>query len=100
MMDVLSKLFLDGRIADIVLAVMVVEAFALSWYSRQRMGAPTVTTILLALLPGAFLALALRAALVHAQWFWMALALVGALVTHLMDMRRRFQHRTSSSVTH
>ncbi len=97
-MDVLSKLFLDGRIADVVLAVMVVEAFALSWYSRQRIGGLTIKIILLSLLPGAFLALALRSALVHAEWFWIALALVGALVTHVMDMRLRLQPPTSSSV--
>ena len=93
-MDFFSKLFVDGRIADIVLVVMVAEAFALSWYSRQHVGAPTIKAILLALLPGGFLALALRAALVQAEWFWIALALVGALFTHAADMRQRFQLRT------
>lgn len=96
-MEFLSKLFLDGRIADIVLTVLVIEAFALSWYSRRRVGVPTIKAILLALLPGVFLAFALRAALVHADWFWIALALLGALVTHIVDMRQRFQRRAAST---
>jgi hypothetical protein len=97
-MDFFRTLFSGGHVADIVLAVMAVEAFALSWYSRQTGGAPTKKIVLLALLPGCFLALALRAALVHAEWFWIALALIGALISHLADMRQRWQIRTSTSL--
>ncbi len=96
-MDFVRELFLSGHVADIVLAVMLLEAFALSWYSRQTAGALTIKTILLALLPGCFLAVALRAALFRAEWFWIALALIGALLSHLADMRQRLQFRSTST---
>jgi len=96
-MDFVRALFLSGHVADIVLVVMLLEAFALSWYSRQTSGALTTKIILLALLPGCFLAVALRAALFHAEWFWIAFALIGALLSHLADMRQRLQIRSTST---
>ena len=90
-MDLLHTLFVGEHLADIVLAVMVVEALALSWYLRQTIDASSTKFILLALLPGCFLVLALRAALVHADWFWIVLALFGALISHLADLRQRLQ---------
>lgn len=95
-MDVISTLFVGSRIADIVLAVMVVEAVLLLWLSRRPQSSLSAASIISALLPGFFLALALRAALIRAEWFWIALALIGALVTHLIDMRMRFQARPRS----
>jgi hypothetical protein len=96
-MEFLTGLFRSGHIADIVLAVMVVEAFALRWFGRSPADRPTFKLIALALLPGCFLALALRAALTQAHWFWIAGALVGALLAHLADMRQRLQTRSMSS---
>jgi hypothetical protein len=99
MIDSLAQFFLAGGIADLVLIVMVIEAFALSWYSGQRVGAPKIKIILFALLPGAFLALALKAALMQVSWLWIAAALLCSLVTHFLDMRGRFQRRAPSSKT-
>ena len=98
-MDAITTLFVDGKIADLVLAVMVVEALVLVALSRRTQSSLSATSIVSALLPGFFLALALRAALVHAEWFWIALALFGALITHLIDMRMRFQSRAVSSLS-
>ena len=97
-MDVISTFFLDGGIADLVLAVMVVEAAVLIAWSRRGASTLSAASIIVALLPGLFLALALRAALVRADWFWIALALIGALLTHLIDMRMRFQPRVAASL--
>jgi hypothetical protein len=96
-MDMISSLFTSALIADIVIAVMVIEALVLVAGARIRSNGPRAMLIIVALLPGLFLALALRAALVQAQWVWLALALLGALVTHLIDMRLRYRQHESSS---
>ena len=96
-MDAITALFVDGKIADLVLAVMVVEALVFVALSRRAQSVLSLSSIFSALLPGFFLLLALRAVFVHAQWFWIALALTGALITHLIDMRMRFQSRAASS---
>ena len=95
-MEAISTFFIDGRIADLVLAVMVVEAVLLVALSRRSASSISAVSIMSALFPGFFLVLALRAAFVHADWFWIALALIGALITHLIDMRMRFQPRSAS----
>jgi hypothetical protein len=97
-MDAIGAFFLGGGIADVVLVVMVFEALLLLALSRRSTSRISAASILSALLPGLFLVLALRAALVRADWFWIALALIGALITHLIDMRLRFQSRTTSSL--
>ena len=99
-MDAITTLFVDGKIAELVLAVMVVEALVLVALSRRAQSVPPATSIVFALVPGFFLVLALRAVFVHAQWFWIALGLTGALITHLIDMRMRFQSRAASSPSH
>jgi hypothetical protein len=98
MMDLISTFFLSSRIADLVLAVMLVEAVVLLAWSLRTASTLRTANIMSALLPGFFLVLALRAALVQAEWFWIALALVGALITHLVDMRMRFQSHAASSL--
>jgi len=45
--------------------------------------------VVLALLPGALLLIALRAALTGAGWAWVALFVTLSLPAHLADMRRR-----------
>lgn len=97
-MDVISTFFLDGRIACLVLAVMLAEALLLFVLSRRSTSHFSAASIASALLPGFFLVLALLVALTRAAWFWIALALIGALVTHLIDMRLRFQSRTAPSL--
>jgi hypothetical protein len=45
----------------------------------------------LMLLPGIFLLVALRVALAGAAWPWVPLALIAALVAHLLDLRQRWR---------
>ena len=67
---------------------MAVEAVLLIGLFRQRVGAVIVPA-----LPGALLVLALRAALVGADWRWIALPLALSWPFHLIDVRRRLTSR-------
>ena len=48
-----------------------------------------LTTALFRLLPGALMVLALRAALIGADWVWIALPLALSFPFHLADLSRR-----------
>ncbi len=76
--------FASGRAIDLVLLVMLAEAVWLRWRGRA-----SLPDIIRALLPGAFLLLAVRAALTGAPWPLVALPLLLSLPAHLADIRRR-----------
>jgi len=88
-MNTIESLFRSGHIADVVIAVMVLEALVLAVAARARSRIWSLSAMLAGLLPGLFLVLALRAALVQASPLWIAAALSAALVTHLLDMHLR-----------
>ncbi|MGC8525387.1 MAG: hypothetical protein ACP5M5_13995 [Acidibrevibacterium sp.] len=86
-----SALFAHGHIVDVILVVMACEALALIGW-RQRTGRGLAPAALLAmLLPGGCLLLALRAALRNAGAAEIALWLLAALITHLVDLSRRWR---------
>ena len=62
-MTLFAALFESGRIADLVIAVMVVEAIVLIFVLKR----PALATVM-TLLPGIFMILALRAAITGAGW--------------------------------
>ncbi len=74
-------LFERGHAADIMLAVLLLEAVFL-----YRAGFGNALRIAAALLPGAFLVLAARAAMTDAGWPLIALFLVLSLPCHLLDL--------------
>jgi hypothetical protein len=80
----LEAFFASGRAIDLVLLVLLAEALWLRWRGRAPL-----PDILRALLPGAFLLLAVRAALTGAPWPLIALPLILSLPAHLADIRRR-----------
>ncbi|WP_448585249.1 hypothetical protein [Thermaurantiacus sp.] len=80
----MSNFILSGRAVDVVLAVLALEALAVLVLAPRRRGA-----LLLALLPGALLLLALKAALAGWGWEAIALGLALALPAHLADLRGR-----------
>ncbi len=88
-MDMIDPLFRSGSVADIVIAVMVLEGLAFVIAARTRTRTWSLGVVLAGLLPGLFLVLALRAALVQASSLWIAAALSAALVSHLIDVRLR-----------
>ena len=81
----MAELVASGRVVDIVLAVTLLEAMALTLWGRRI--APAMLAIMLA--PGVALMLALRAALTGAGWQWIALCLACAGLAHLADLRQR-----------
>ena len=87
----MSELFADGRIVDLILVLMVAEGLAIAvWHRRTGQGMGPAD-LLVSLAAGAFLLLALRAALTGAGWATIAMWLVGALIAHLADVARRWR---------
>ncbi len=77
-------LFDTGRAADLILAVLVIEA---AWLRIARGWGWGAIAGLLG--PAALIVLGLRAALIGAGWWWIALPLAASLPLHLMDLRTR-----------
>jgi hypothetical protein len=90
----MAELFASGRIIDLILIMVVVEAL-LVWFYRRRTGRGlTLAAVAPTLTSGAMLMLALRAAIADLSWVWIALPLVLSLVAHLVDLVGR--HRSLS----
>jgi hypothetical protein len=79
----LDEFFASGRAVDVVLLVLIVEAF---WLKRRG---NSWADIVPALLPAALMMIALRAALTGMDWPFMSIPLALAFPVHLYDLRRR-----------
>jgi hypothetical protein len=79
----MNAFFASGHAVDVVLVFMVLEAIWLIVRGRATLA------VFLMLMPGAFMMLALRAALTGADWYWIALPLTVSLPLHLADLRHR-----------
>jgi nitroreductase len=79
----MNWLFDSGHAVDIVLAVIAVE---LGWLIRSGW---RPIDALLRLGPGVLMLVALRAALVDLDWYWISLPLVLSFPIHLADLARR-----------
>jgi hypothetical protein len=85
--------FANGHAVDFILLVVAVEAACvIAWHRRTGRGLSPAGVCSL-LLPGVFLLVALRGALVGAAWGWIAACLLAALVAHLQDLDRRWRQR-------
>ncbi len=80
----MAWLFASGHAVDIVLAVIVLE---FGWLVTR--GGWPVPAALCRLLPGALMLVALRAALVGLNWWWIALPLLLSFPVHLVDLVRQ-----------
>jgi hypothetical protein len=80
-MTLLAALFESGHIADLVIGVMAIEAVVLVGVMRR-----SPFNVAMTLLPGAFMMLALRAALTGADWEVVALWITASLPVHLTDL--------------
>ncbi|MFN3989558.1 MAG: hypothetical protein ACK4IS_04790 [Erythrobacter sp.] len=80
----IADLFASGHAADIVLAVLAMEAL---WLRLKRGWRALEIAALLG--PAVLIVLGLRAALVGAAWWWVALPLALSLPLHLHDLRSR-----------
>jgi hypothetical protein len=85
----LASLFASGRVVDLILAVMAGEFLWLVWRGGPAGRGSRALDLVLALGPGALIALALRCALTGLAWPWIAAFLTLSLPLHLADLRRR-----------
>lgn len=86
----MEALFQSGLVADLILAVIALEALAIAACRRLLGTGPRLARLLPTLVSGACLLLALRAALIGAAWTGIAPWLVAALVAHAVDLRLRW----------
>lgn len=85
----MADFFASPRLADLVLAVLLLEVVWLG-VRRARTGrGPGLRSAAPFLLSGAALALTLRAVLTQAAWPWVASGLLVAFFMHLWDLRGR-----------
>jgi hypothetical protein len=88
----MAELFANGRLVDLVLFVVVLEAVALLLYwHRVRRGIEPFD-LLPNLCAGAFLLLALRATLAGSDWMIASGCLAVAGLAHLTDIYRRWRN--------
>ncbi len=82
----MAWLFASGHAADLILIVLLGEALWLRTIRRWSWG-----KVFGLLGPGALMMLGLRAALIGADWWWIALPLAASLPLHLVDLRARLK---------
>jgi hypothetical protein len=97
-MPIFDDLVASGRLADLAIAVMAIEAVVLSAIFRRRRPG-----LLLSLLPtlssGLFLLLALKAALQDGGHVVILACLTGSLIAHATDIALRLSLRKPQDVT-
>ena len=87
----MADLFHSGRIVDLILLLVLVEAALLGWRHRHTGQGPSLRALLPNLVSGAALLAAVRLALVQSEWLWVAAALLFALMAHLADLHQRWR---------
>ncbi|UPY35632.1 hypothetical protein [Sediminicoccus sp. KRV36] len=88
---VMADFFASGRVADLILLVLLLEGVALGLYHSRTGRGVALAAVLPFLLAGAAFALSLRASLTGAGWPLVALPLIGALAAHLWDLATRWR---------
>ncbi len=81
----MAAFFASGHAVDFVLLVIAAE---FAFLSLRRADGAWLDRVL-ALMPGVFMLLALRASLIGAPWPWIAAALAASFPFHLADLVRR-----------
>lgn len=87
----MTEFFASGRVADLILFVLLMEALTIGIYHRRTGRGIALSAVLPFLFAGAAFALSLRAALTGAGWPLVALPLMGALGAHLWDLAARWR---------
>ncbi|PKO42302.1 MAG: hypothetical protein CVU30_11085 [Betaproteobacteria bacterium HGW-Betaproteobacteria-3] len=86
----MEALFHDGSLVNVIIALTVVEGFALALYHRITGRGVPPRDYALNLLAGLFLMLAIRGVLTGAGWYWTASALAAAGIAHCADLWSRW----------
>ncbi|HSO81002.1 hypothetical protein [Thiocapsa sp.] len=87
----MAELFASGRLIDLILGLVAVEAIALTVLHRLTGKGVAPRDLVGLLLAGAFLLVAVRFALTGAEWIWVGAWLALALVAHLADLALRWR---------
>ena len=87
----MADLFSSGRLVDLILVVVVLEAAVLLLYWRRARRGIAPFDLLPNLCAGVFLLLALRATLAGVGWMMVSGCLAAAGLAHLADMYRRWR---------
>jgi hypothetical protein len=90
-LSVLQTLFESGRIVDLILLLVALEATLLAFYRHLTGRGPRLIELAPTLLSGALLLLTVRAAIADAGWVWLAAPVTLALLAHLWDIKRRWR---------
>jgi hypothetical protein len=93
----MADLFASGRVIDIILLLVGLEAAALLAWRWRRSQGPSPVALAANLASGALLMLGLRGALTGADWTAIAGCLLGALLAHLVDLFIRLRAEQPSS---
>ncbi len=81
-----EELFYSGRIVDVIIAMVIAEGMLISWLSKKNKFGISVNRFIIHTLPGVFIFLALRCALIDSAWQWIAFFLIASLVSHIVDI--------------
>lgn len=87
----MSTLFSTGQVVDLILALVVAEALLLLVLQRSAGRGVVLADFVPNALGGAFLLLALRAALTGSPWTAIAPWLLASFAAHLWDLARRWR---------
>jgi hypothetical protein len=87
----MNDLFVTGRVADVILALMILEAVVLAVHFLKTRRGPSPGQFGYNLAAGACLVLAFRAAITGARWEAIATLLAASGVAHSMDLWRRLR---------
>jgi len=91
----MAALFESGRIVDLILALLVLEAAIAAIAALVWRGRLPLAGLLLNIAAGGFLLLALRAVLVGADWTVTGTWLAAAFVAHAGDLIQRLRSDAS-----
>jgi F0F1-type ATP synthase membrane subunit a len=87
----MGEFFASGRAVDLILGLMVLEISGLAIYRQKTGRGVSVSRLAGNMLAGAFLLLAVRAALTGAAWPWIAGFLLAGLLGHFIDLAQRWR---------
>jgi chromate transport protein ChrA len=87
----MAEIFASGRLIDLILGLVLIEAIALTLLYRLTGKGVAIRDWVGLLLAGVFLLLALRVALTDAGWIWIGLWLGLAFIAHLADLAMRWR---------
>jgi hypothetical protein len=87
----MSDWITSGRLVDLILVLVVLEAVALLAFHRLTGRGLGPRQLIGVLVSGGCLLLALRAALTGAAWTWIGAWLTIALIAHLADLALRWR---------